>query len=708
MRSWSGELFAQEKKIITLRLAGLAVVLLSYALSRTALPAALSYALVLAVLWNGAMLAAISFWWRRPSNTGFVDVFVDAGVITCLIWVNGKVASDLYLLYLLIPFLAFLRFGRTGALGAGVVCALAYLLMALFNPEIPFDRSALSHAFLRSMAILIFSGLMGFAIEQVRSNTLLKRQTLDELTARVAELETGERQLKASFRELNQIYRDTRRSLEETAALYRIASLPAGEDLERNYRALVQSVVAAMGCKGGELWLLNRQGDEIEIKAATAQAGAMRRISSEQTLTPSLLGPEGEQALLSLLEAHNTQTRPLSQLNAPIKKEGMMVGLLSVFDKKSGASFDDHDKELLQKLSDQAATTLDHLHNVSRLQQARKELGVLSEIARITQSTQDPERILNATLDLLKNAVSYQHCTLFMFDREKGKLEPVVTRGRAINLIEHIRFDAGTGISGWVAQQRKQIFIPDLSKESRLYQVAGPHREVGSFVSVPLLMENEVVGVINMGHDEPEAFTDDDVRLLSILASQAAVTVERALRYRELGMMAVTDPVTLIYNHRFFQTRLEEEIKRSERYRFDCALLMIDIDRFKKVNDRYGHATGDRVLRQVATLIKQSLRTTDVVARYGGEEFSAILPQTSPDSAAQAAGRIRAAIEQYAFQEEQGDHRLSVTVSIGVSGYPYHGKTREELIYAADAAMYIAKRDGRNQIRTYSIEAQAR
>ncbi|MCC6442832.1 MAG: sensor domain-containing diguanylate cyclase [Armatimonadetes bacterium] len=706
MRSWSGELFALEKKIAALRLAGLVAVLLYYLIRGMAIPGMLRYVLLAAFAWNVAALAAAARRWDKSDNYRFADILVDAGVISILIWANGRAASDLYLLYFLLPFAAFVRFGRAGGIGAGVVCAVAYLLLAIFSLTIPLDRSILGHAFARSAALLAYSILLGLSVEQVRNSALLKQQTVDDLAARVAELEAEERQLKASFRETNQLHRETKKKLDETSALFKIASLPPEEELEKNYRALVQTVTAAMGCKGGELWLLNRQGSEIEVKAALGRAETTRKISSEETLTPTLIGPEGEEALLSLLEAHDTDTRPLSQINAPIKRSGMMVGLLSAFDKRSGASFDEGDKQLLQRLAEQAALTLEMLRNAARLRQARKELTVLSEIARVTQSTQDPERILNATLDLLKDAVSYEHCTIFMFDREKRTLEPVVTRGRSINLIEHIRFDAGVGISGWVAQQRKQILIPDLSKEARLYQAARERRAVGSFVSVPLLMENEVAGVINMGHSEPEAFSEEDVRLLSILASQAVVAVERALRYKELGMMAVTDPVTLIYNHRFFQTRLEEEIRRSERYRFACSLLMIDIDRFKSVNDTYGHGTGDRVLRQVASLIKQTVRASDVIARYGGEEFVAVLPQTDAESALQAAERLRAAVEQYAFIESQSNMRFTVTVSIGIATFPLHGATREEMVYAADAAMYTAKRDGRNRVRACSAGAK--
>lgn len=176
---------------------------------------------------------------------------------------------------------------------------------------------------------------------------------------------------------------------------------------------------------------------------------------------------------------------------------------------------------------------------------------------------------------------------------------------------------------------------------------------------------------------------------LTVLLTLVAILV----RVNRLQEDALFDAVTTLRNHRYFQVRLREELRRSDRTGRPTALLLLDLDNFKKINDRFGHAVGDHVLRQVARVLSQNARSADIVCRYGGEELAVILPDTAQDEAARAAERLRLAVEKR--NDRPGP---AVTVSIGVAVYPDHAHQGDGLIAAADAAMYAAKRAGKNRV----------
>lgn len=169
---------------------------------------------------------------------------------------------------------------------------------------------------------------------------------------------------------------------------------------------------------------------------------------------------------------------------------------------------------------------------------------------------------------------------------------------------------------------------------------------------------------------------------------------------RQLLQRANTDSLTVLYNHRFFQERLSEEIKRAERHRREVSLLMLDIDHFKTFNDEQGHPNGDTALKEVSSILRQCVRDIDVVGRYGGEEFAVILPECSIDDAFDSAERIRLAVQRHCFYGKH-DEPVPLTVSLGVANYPCHSQEREGLIFAADVALYQSKSLGRNKVTIY-------
>lgn len=180
------------------------------------------------------------------------------------------------------------------------------------------------------------------------------------------------------------------------------------------------------------------------------------------------------------------------------------------------------------------------------------------------------------------------------------------------------------------------------------------------------------------------------------LVSQLRILIDRALIYRRMHKMSITDYLTNVANRRHFMERFRQEFNRAKRFGFPLSFIIIDIDFFKKINDTYGHLVGDEILRNVAKVLADKIREIDFIGRYGGEEFVIFLPEAPHDAAIRAAERLRTAIEKEIFKAY--DESLNVTISAGVSTYPLYCADKDELIEKADAALYSAKEQGRNMV----------
>lgn len=216
-------------------------------------------------------------------------------------------------------------------------------------------------------------------------------------------------------------------------------------------------------------------------------------------------------------------------------------------------------------------------------------------------------------------------------------------------------------------------------------------------VVLPLKIDSDYAGYLAAkGVDEA------DKDKFHILANQFLLGVKRSLLYQKVQELAIIDGLTGILSRRYFLERFAEEMKRSKQFKYNFAFLMVDIDRFKEYNDRYGHLVGDVILKEVARIIKDSLRQIDLVCRYGGEEFSILLTETDKTGAMFAAERIRQSVESRHIRAYDED--LRVTISVGISVFPQQGRDSQELIDKADQALYQAKEAGRNKVRAYEPE----
>jgi len=255
-----------------------------------------------------------------------------------------------------------------------------------------------------------------------------------------------------------------------------------------------------------------------------------------------------------------------------------------------------------------------------------------------------------------------------------------------------VPFRLGEGVAGWVLREGTLARIDDTHADSRFVSKAGQGFTIGSLVCVPLFSGERVVGVMTVSSDEPHAFDESDEVAIQLLANCATPALAR-VRLRRLAM---TDGLTQALNHESLQATVQRAMERAGEAPHSLSVLLLDLDRFKSVNDTYFHAAGDRVLRVFADRVRSTVRREDMLVRRGGDEFVLVMPGATEAVAAQTAERLREGLARDPIAIG-GDQRVHQTVSVGVATWD-GAEDSATLEARADQAMYVAKNDGRNRV----------
>ena len=378
-----------------------------------------------------------------------------------------------------------------------------------------------------------------------------------------------------------------------------------------------------------------------------------------------------------------------SELAIPLMVRDEVVGVLDCQSDQLDP-FDKDTIELLTLFSTQASMALQNARLYTLERQRARQLEAINAIAQQSTAVLDLEELLSRVCCLIQQAFQVSHVSLFL--RDEGELVLRAHHGTLTpRAPENMRFPAGQEPWSSILATSGSFIEKDLggTPESLKFFV-----ESASRLSIPLVSFGQTLGALTLDSSTPNAFRESELSSLESVADICATSIQNANYVERMKQLAYLDGLTGIFNRRFFELRIMEEIERARRYGTGMAVIMADIDTFKPLNDEFGHLLGDEVLRQVSSLFHQQLRKIDVVCRYGGEEFAILLSQTRAQHAVAVAEKLRRIVETWQFP---GVPRR-VTISAGVAAFPDQGTTRDELVRAADNGLYAAKQAGRNRV----------
>lgn len=464
---------------------------------------------------------------------------------------------------------------------------------------------------------------------------------------------------------------------------------------ESTCRSLSKQIKSLVGADNG-LLILKQKNNEIsaylsgrKLKITDKNHPIFSRfleVPPDQITILKEISPEHEMLNLEILGK--------TLLALPLVSDANLVGVAALL-------YDDHHlfSEMEKAICEQAApqVTLAIVKNraLESVRRRSEELSALrATIADIT-SELEIRKLLQTILERairLMNADGGDFC---VYEEQNDALR-VVALSNMDNKHLNTLVSIHEGAAGKAASERKTIILEDYSNwDGRMdeYQGANIHSAMVS----PLIIGDRLMGTVGLFHYKSERkFSKNDQHLLSLFAQHASIALDNAMLFEKIQELARIDEVTGLLNRRSFIERADYEVNRARRLDHSIAIAMIDLDNFKKVNDTFGHQTGDEVLKEVSRIMRENIRNIDIIGRYGGDETVILMPETMAEQALNAMVRIKQLLNDNQF--EQDGQSFKVTASIGLAAYPKANATTEEMIAAADEAMYKAKKQGRNEV----------
>jgi diguanylate cyclase (GGDEF)-like protein/putative nucleotidyltransferase with HDIG domain len=385
----------------------------------------------------------------------------------------------------------------------------------------------------------------------------------------------------------------------------------------------------------------------------------------------------------------------------PIQETGSFCGVpLVAYDKAIGVmalrglqenQYDQGHLEMMKVLASEASIAIENARLFREEQTKSRHLALLNNISRHAITTLNPEEMLSRVAEQLERGLAFDHVGIGLLDYATKEVIIQAEAGRRRGALGR-RLPLGDSIIGKVARTGQICVARNLAGADQ----AGTVLEgSASVLALPVFYADQLHGVLYVETAEPTDFCEEDIRLLRTLADLISVALHNALTLQKAQEQAITDGLTGVKTHRYLMEALSGEWKRATRASRHFSLALIDLDRFKFVNDFYGHLEGDLVLHRVGQILEQNCRSSDVVARYGGDEFVILMPETNAAQAVQIAEKLRPAICEDPLLREK-----TITASFGIASFPVHGSTPQELIQVADASMYISKHEGGNIVST--------
>jgi len=467
-------------------------------------------------------------------------------------------------------------------------------------------------------------------------------------------------------------------------------------DMDETVRTFVHAL--AFSLEQCSVTLYERDGDDLVPRAHAGLGTVIERVRIDRGVIGRVFRTAAS-ALVSNIEK-DTDFLPFamgvrSEMAVPVLVDGAVFGVVDV---QSAQSLDQFDLELLELITQRISATIQQAERYANAERRATRAETLLDSGVSLSASLDPGAVMEAVLDQVARLIPYEGAALLTMT-EGGRLRLADGRGPfAVNADLFEGIEPGEySLTKTMTETGKPFLMSDVLTH---YNGATPpaFAWLGSVIVAPLRVEGHLIGAIMVGSTTRARYTPDDAAIVAELARHAAVALRNAQVHTAVAYAAQTDALTGLFNRGALLERLERELERSRRYGRSLAVIFFDLDRFKSINDTYGHQFGDRMLRDLARIATRAVRSIDLVGRYGGEEFIAVLPETDGAQALIVAERLRMSVGRHRLALSTGEV-VRATISAGVAVFPADATTMDTLLRFADTALYAAKAGGRNQVQ---------
>jgi diguanylate cyclase (GGDEF)-like protein len=502
------------------------------------------------------------------------------------------------------------------------------------------------------------------------------------------------------------LYAETTEMLKREQGLNElIRSISTTLDLPTALLKLLQLSTEMVGADSGGLALLTPDGSTIRSAYTfNLPEGLSDPSASDETAWASNLVENQAPVLMADYAPHplaNQQWVAVgvsSFMSVPVITGDDYLGVLVILSQNQDKHFSERDLALMESVGHHAAAAIQNVWLFQAVRRRAEEAETLRQASSAVTSALDLAMVLERILIQVARVIKYDSAAVFLVEEEG--LHMVAARGFPVQtgLIGQY-FPVDNRLFQEMTRRGQPIIMADASSDKR-FQRWGNVSHVRGWIGIPLLTMGKAIGCLTIDSREVNAYDVVDASLVQSFANEAAIAIEKARLFQQVQQLAVTDPLTGLYNRRYFFDVGQKEFRRARRTNRPLSLIMLDVDHFKSFNDTYGHLVGDRVLIAMARQCQLAVRELDIVARYGGEEFVILLPETPLDAAYTIAERIRSVLAQMTV--DIGDQGVWVSVSFGVAEADEDCDDLEMLFQHADKALYVTKGTGRGRISVWN------
>jgi diguanylate cyclase (GGDEF)-like protein len=632
---------------------------------------------------------------RTPRREAISDAELGLVLLTAiylLLAMSGGVTSVVYpLVYAVVSFLV--TFHRLAVGLPLAAAAVGFEAVLSFGPTVPPEQAASFPGHAGFIVLFALLNVVFLHAEVARQRREHRRRVEEE----VASMRQEARDFRLITTALSPESRVRSREEEEEKL-----SQGSIETIHQQLFYTLELLRSSLGLHTCALLWLDESGERLKVKELTtdsphvteaavpAGGGVLGAILKE--LRPFAL----EAPRLSLLPYYTGPAEVSAFLGVPVVEGRTARGIL-VGDRSDGRGFDEAATELMTRAAAQAVRVVQSERVFQAVERSKHEHERFYRASAELNRALTLAEVYDAAIAGARGVCDFDFAAVATYDARRGShtLRRVV--GEGADKMDGTTHREKSSIASMVVKNK--LALPAggdwRERDVPVFSHPMPIRDYESLLVLPLLVKDEVIGTFTVAARRAGAFPNDRREMLGVIANQVAISLQNARMYQALEEQATTDGLTGLVNHRTFQERFAAMLGRADRHELPVSLILTDIDHFKKVNDTYGHPTGDEVLRRVAGILQASARKIDIVARYGGEEFALVLEATGRDGARQLAERIRAEVGQQSFQSQKG--AFKATLSLGVATYPDDAREKAALISRADQALYAAKHGGRNR-----------